>query len=106
HKNVRTVAYVPKLAMSASAVISLACDEVYMHPDAIIGDAGPITIRDGQAFERVKEKQLSAIKQLLSALAEEKHRPAALLEAMADRQLLVYEVRNKKTGQIWYMSEA
>lgn len=105
-KNVRTVAYIPKLAMSAAAVISLSCDEVYMHPDAIMGDAGPITIREGQAFERVQEKQLSAIKQLLSALAEEKHRPAALLEAMADRKLLVYEVRNKKTGKIWYMSEA
>ena len=42
-KKVRTVAYIPKLAMSAAAVISLACDEVYMQPDALIGDAGPIT---------------------------------------------------------------
>ena len=105
-KKVRTVAYIPKIAMSAAAVISLSCDEIYMKPDAKIGDAGPITIGKGQAFERVPEKQLSAIRAELTSLAEKKHRPAALLEAMADRNLVVYEVRNKKDGHIWYLSEA
>ncbi len=105
-KKVRTVAYIPKTAMSAAAVISLACDEIYMKPDAKIGDAGPITIGKGQAFECVPEKQLSAIRAELTSLAEKKHRPAALLEAMADRNLVVYEVRNKKDGHIWYLSEA
>ena len=105
-KNVRTVAYIPKTAMSAAAVISLSCDEIYMKPDAKIGDAGPITIGKGQAFERVPEKQLSAIRAELTSLAEKKHRPAALLEAMADRNLVVYEVRNKRDGHIWYLSEA
>lgn len=105
-KKVRTVAFIPKMAMSAAAVISLSCDEIYMRPDAQIGDAGPITIGEGQAFERVPEKQLSAIRALLTALAEEKHRPAALLEAMADKNLVVYEVTNKNDGRKWYMSDA
>ncbi len=105
-KKVRTVAYIPKTAFSAAAVISLACDEIYMQPDAKIGDAGPITIGKGQAFERVPEKQLSAIRTELTSLAQKKHRPAALLEAMADRNLVVVEVRSKKDGHIWYLSEA
>lgn len=104
-QKVRTVAYIPKIAMSAAAVISLACDEVYLQPDAKIGDAGPITIREGQAFEHVPEKQLSPIRTELESLAELKHRPAAVLQAMADRNLVVYEARNKETGEIWYMSE-
>ena len=104
-QKVRTVAYIPKMAMSAAAVISLACDEIYLHPDALLGDAGPITIRKGQAFEHVEEKQLSPIRAMLRTLAEEKHRPAALMESMADRNLVVYEVRNTNDGRIWYMSE-
>ncbi len=90
-KKVRTVAYIPEKAWSAAAVISMACDEVYMHPGAQIGDAGPITIRKGEAFEHVEEKQLSPIRTMLAALGKEKHRPPALLEAMADRNLVVYE---------------
>ncbi len=107
-KKVRTVAFIPEhaYAMSAAAVISLACDEVYMHPGAQIGDAGPITIREGQAFQHVEEKQLSAIRAMLATLAREKHRPAAILESMADRNLVVYQVTNTKDGRIWYMSEA
>lgn len=104
-KKIRTVAYIPEMALSAAAVISMACDEVYMRSSAQLGDAGPITIRKGQAFEHVEEKQLSPIRAMLAALAKEKNRPAALLEAMADRNLVVYEARNTKDGRITYMSE-
>ncbi len=105
-RKVRTVAYVPEQALSAAAVISLSCDEVYMKPGAKLGDAGPITIRPGEAFEHVEEKQLSPIRATLRALAEQKQRPAALLESMADRNLVVYEAENINDGRIWYMTEA
>ncbi len=104
-KKVRTIAYVPKLAMSAAAMITFSCDEVYLHPDAIIGDAGPITIREGQGFEFVAEKQLSAIRASLSALAKKKGLPPVLLEAMADLNLVVHKVQHKTNKHIWYISE-
>jgi len=105
-KKVRTVAYIPEQALSGAALISLGCDEIYLDPDARIGDAAPIETRDGQAFERAPEKVLSVLRETLRRLAEKKGRPSAVCEAMADKDLLVYEVTNQKTGRTWYMSEA
>lgn len=102
---IRTVAYVPDHALSGAAIVALGCDEIYMAPDATFGDAGPIEIRQGQAFERAPEKVLSPLRLLLKELGERKGRPPALLMAMADKDLEVYEVRNKQTGEITYMSE-
>ncbi|MBA3314096.1 MAG: hypothetical protein H0T47_12525 [Planctomycetaceae bacterium] len=104
-KKVRTVAYIPEQALSGAALISLGCDEIYLRPGARIGDAAPIETRDGQAFERAPEKVLSVLRETLRRLAEQKGRPTAVCEAMADKDLLVYEVTNQKTGRTWYMSD-
>ncbi|HID22091.1 MAG TPA: peptidase, partial [Planctomycetaceae bacterium] len=104
-RRIRTVAYIPKLALSGAAIIALGCDEIYMHPDAQIGDAGPIEMREGGQFEHAPEKVLSHLRQTLRALADRKGRPPALLEAMADKDLLVYQVTHAKTGRTWYLSE-
>jgi membrane-bound serine protease (ClpP class) len=104
-KKIRTVAYVPHEAISGAAIISLGCDEIIMHPDAKIGDAGPIEMRPGQPFERAPEKILSPLKVALRELAEKKHRPVAICEAMADRSLKVFQVTHRDNGRVWYMSE-
>ena len=51
-QDVRTIAYVPTDAISMAAVIALSCDEIYMLPEARIGDAEIIELRDG-AFHKV-----------------------------------------------------
>lgn len=104
-KEVRTVAYVPEKAISGAAIIAMGCDEIYMHPDAQIGDAGPIGMRPGEQFERVPEKQLSLLRTALTTLAEKKGRPPALLMAMADKDMVVYQVTNEKTGAVTYMND-
>lgn len=104
-ETVRTVAYVPRDAISAAAVISLACDELYMQPHAKIGDAGPIELRPGQAFEHAGEKIVSYMRKLMQELAEKKNRPAAIMKSMVDRNLEVYEVKNRDTGAVWFMTE-
>lgn len=105
-KKVRTVAYVPDQALSGAALISLGCDEIYLHPKATIGDAGPIETRDGQAFERAPEKVLSILRKTLRDLADMKGRPPAVCEAMADKDLAVFEATHRDTGQAWFMTEA
>ena len=105
-RKVRTVAYVPRQALSGAAMISLGCDEIYLQPEAIIGDAEPIETRDGQQFEQAPEKVLSVLRELLRQLAARKGRPEAVAEAMADQNLAVYEVTNAKTGRVWFMTEA
>lgn len=105
-KKVRTVAYVPDHAFSGAAIIAMGCDQVILHPNARIGDAGPIETHDGQAFERAPEKILSPLRTTLRQLAERKGRPSALLESMADKDLEVFQVTHRDTGRIWYMSDA
>lgn len=105
-KKFRTVAYIPKFAYSGAAIISMGCDEIYLHPDAKIGDAGPIEIRPGEPFERAPEKILSPLRETMKMLAERKGRPPALLEAMADKDLRVFEVQHSVTGRKSFASEA
>ncbi|MCA8987534.1 MAG: hypothetical protein KDA78_07830, partial [Planctomycetaceae bacterium] len=105
HK-VRTVAYVPDHAISSAAITALGCDEIYMGPDGQIGDAGVIRQEFDGAFERVPEKLLSPLRQTLKSLAERKHRPPAILEAMSFKDLEVFQVTHRDTGRVWYMSDA
>lgn len=105
-KKVRTVAWVPDKALSGAAIIALGCDDIYLKPEAKIGDAGPIEMQQGGQFERAPEKILSPLRAALKTLAEKKGRPVALCEAMADRQLKVFQVTHRDTGRVWYMSEA
>ena len=105
-KKHRTVAYIPEYAYSGAAIIAMGCDDIYMHPDAKIGDAAPIEVRPGEQFERAPEKVLSPLRETLKVLGERKGRPPALLEAMADKDLRVYEVTHSQTGRKSYASEA
>lgn len=105
-QKVRTVAWVPDTALSGAAIIALGCDDIYMKPSAKIGDAGPIELKEGGQFERAPEKILSPLRAALKMLAEKKGRPVALCEAMADRQLKVFQVTNRDNGRVWFMSEA
>ena len=46
---VRTVAYVPREARADAALVALACDELVMHPDAVLGGEGAAVFSDRQA---------------------------------------------------------
>lgn len=103
---IRTVAYIPRQALSGAAIISLACDEIYLRPGALIGDAGPIEIGKNQQFEHAPQKILGPLQAMLRDLADKKKRPAALLEAMANKDLVVYRVTHRKDpGRVWYMTD-
>lgn len=104
-KKVRTIAFIPKQAISGAAIIALGCDEIYLTPGGLIGDAGPIEMREGQQFEHAPQKILSPLRKMLKALAERKHRPPALAMAMADKDLHVFEVTNRDSGQVSFMTE-
>lgn len=104
-QKIRTIAYVPREAFSGAAIIALGCDEIILHPDARLGDAGPLEMREGQPFERAPEKILSPLRIKLGEIARKKHRPEALCMAMADRNLKVFQVTHRDNGRIWYMTE-
>ena len=100
-----TVAYIPHAAISGAAIVSLGCDEILMAPFARIGDAGAIYLGEKSLFHLAPQKMVSFLAPTLRSLAEAKHRPPALAEAMSDKDLKVYHVRNLKTGQETYISQ-
>ena len=103
---VTTVAWISDRALSGAAVVSLGADRIIMAPDAHLGDAGVIRETEkGGAFERVPEKLWSDFLVTLQNLAERKNRPAAILQAMVDKNLKVYEATHAETGRVTYMSE-
>ncbi len=103
---VTTVAWIPKGAWSGGALIAFGCDKILMHPDAQIGDIGVISLTEpGGQFERAPEKIVSPFLQFAAILAKRKNRPPALLQAMIDKDLEVFQVTNKADGRITYMSD-
>ncbi|RPI80699.1 MAG: hypothetical protein EHM42_11760, partial [Planctomycetaceae bacterium] len=104
-RKVHAVAWIPREAYSGAAIIALGCDEIYLRPDAMFGDAEPIELKPGGAFERAPEKLVSPLAKRLESLAELKGRPPALAGAMADKDLRVFQVTDKQTAKIWYLSE-
>jgi membrane-bound serine protease (ClpP class) len=105
-RGVRTVAYVPREAISGAAIIALGCDEIYLHPQGKIGDAGPIMAGPDGVIHRAPEKIVSYLRGHLKELAELKGRPPALLMAMADRELTVYRATHRDSGRVAYLSQA
>ncbi|MFQ5730953.1 MAG: NfeD family protein [Planctomycetaceae bacterium] len=101
----RTVAYVPRQALNGAAIVALACDEVYLLPNATFGSIDPFDGPGDRDRRQRDEDTLDALKNELRTLAENKHRPPALLEAMADRDLKVYRVTHKTDrDRVFYMS--
>lgn len=104
---VTTVAWIPEGAWSGGALIAFGCDRILMNSEAQIGDIGVITLTEpGGQFERAPEKIVSPFLQFAATLAKRKNRPPALLQAMIDKDLLVFQVTNKTDGRVTYMSDA
>jgi membrane-bound serine protease (ClpP class) len=55
--DVRTIAYVGDKAISAGAMIALACNEIVMAPTAQIGDCAPISVRDDGRLDTLGETE-------------------------------------------------
>jgi membrane-bound serine protease (ClpP class) len=103
-EGVRTVAYIPKNAISAAAFIALGCDEIIMHRDAKLGDCGVMFIEGGQ-FHFVEPKLVSIVSTALETIATAKGYPPALARAMIEQDLVVKEVHDPRTGSTLFLSE-
>ena len=103
------VAYVPGSSMygalSGAAFAALGCDRIIMGEKARIGDAGVIESDGTNPFRYVPEKQRTHVTRTIRDLAEAKGRPPALAEAMVEKDLDLFRVRNTKTGEESVMSE-
>lgn len=98
---IHTVAYVPKKAISAGALISLACRDIVMKEEAELGDCAPIAMTT-EGIQELGEKMQSPIRTKFRKFAERNLYPIALAEAMVTKELEVLQVEFRD-GTIEYM---
>lgn len=104
-KGVRTVAYISREAISGAAILALATDQIVMLPLTRIGDAGMIVMGEDSAFRYAPEKARSLLAQQLRDLATQKGRPPSLVEAMVDKDLVIFKSTRKDDGTVRYISD-
>lgn len=81
-------------AASAGALISIACDSIYMSPGASIGAA---TVVDGSG-EKAPDKYQSYMRGIMRSTAEQNGRDPKIAEGMVDERLVIEGI--KKEGQV------
>jgi len=81
-------------AASAGALISIACDSIYMSPGATIGAATVVNA----SGERAPDKYQSYMRSIMRSTAEENKRDPTIAEGMVDEDVELDSV--KKVGQV------
>ena len=90
---VPTIAFVNRQAISAGAMISIACNQIVMTSGGTIGDSAPVNIQG----QEVGEKAVSYIQGTIRATAERENRNPDIAEAMVDKELVLVKLAD---GQI------
>ena len=88
----RTVAFIHPRAISAGALISLACDNIIMTEGGTIGAATPIQVAPGGQAEAVGEKMVSYMRAEMRATAEANGRRGDIAEAMVDNEVVIKRI--------------
>ena len=93
---VHTVAYVPREARADAALVAMACDELVMHPDAVLGGEGAAVLSDRQA-EAVAVAWREGV-------ARRRGRTWSLPVALAVPGISVERATQPATGRVEYFS--
>ena len=83
-----TIAFVNRQAISAGAMISIACNQIVMTSGGTIGDSAPVNIQG----QEVGEKAVSYIQGTIRATAERENRNPDIAEAMVDKELVLVKL--------------
>ncbi|MEM9367651.1 MAG: NfeD family protein [Planctomycetota bacterium] len=103
--DVETVAWIEKDAISGAALLALSTDTILMRPDARMGDAGEIVMGPDGAYRYTEAKSRSVLAQKVRDTASATGRPPTLAEKMTNRDMIVYRVSNKTTGETRFLSD-
>jgi len=95
--------FINKDAASAGALISIACDSIYMSPGASIGAA---TVVNGGTGEAAPDKYQSYMRSIMRATAEATGRDPSIAEAMVDQNLEVDSISSAGEVITFSTSEA
>jgi membrane-bound serine protease (ClpP class) len=95
---VRTVAYVPAEARGDAALVAMACDQLVMGRDAVLG---------GPGTEEFSADEIQLARETLrDSLGPKKSRTWSLIAALVDPQSRVYRFTNRRDGLVEYFSDS
>jgi membrane-bound serine protease (ClpP class) len=86
---VRTIAFVNQRAISAGALITLACNTVVMTRGGTVGAATPVLGGGSGETVQADEKTVSYVRSEFRATAEARSRPPEFAEAMVDADVVI-----------------
>jgi membrane-bound serine protease (ClpP class) len=92
---VKTIAFVNQRAISAGALIALACDTLVMTTGGTIGAAAPVVGGGSGETQPADEKSVSYVRSEFRATAETRNRPPEFAEAMVDADVEIAGVIEK-----------
>ena len=95
--------FINKDAASAGALISIACDSIYMAPGASIGAATVVNGTDGAA---APDKYQSYMRSMMRSTAEATGRNPQIAEAMVDEKIVVEGISDASSVVTFSVSEA
>ena len=101
--NIPIVSFIDKDAASAGALISIACDSIYMAKGGSIGAA---TVVMGGSGEAAPDKYQSYMRSMMRSTAEARGRDPKIAEAMVDENIEVEGVSKKGEVITFSVSEA
>ncbi len=91
NSKIKTIVYINNNAASAGALISIACDKIYMHKGASIGAASVVN----GSGEILPEKYQSYMRGLMRTTAESKNRDPKIAEGFVDPDLEIKDIKAK-----------
>ncbi len=94
--------FIDKNAASAGALISIACDSIYMAPGSSIGAATVVN----QTGEQMPDKYQSYMRSMMRATAEAKNRNPEIAQAMVDPKIYVPGISDSGQVLTFTVSEA
>lgn len=95
--------FINKDAASAGALISIACDSIYMAPGASIGAATVVNGTDGTA---APDKYQSYMRSMMRSTAEATGRNPQIAEAMVDEKLVIEGISDSSSVITFSVTEA
>ena len=103
-KNTKTIAFIPTKAISAGSLIAISCNEIYMAPQAELGDCEPIVPSSEGGYKTVGEKIQTVLRTKFRKFAEKNGYPVLLAEAMVTKEIEVYRVVTEDKPDGYYIT--
>jgi membrane-bound serine protease (ClpP class) len=97
-RDVHTIAFIDRKAISAAALLSLACQEIVMNEVAEIGDCQAVTVGADGKMEQAPEKIQSAVAAKFKVYGQGNGYPVPVLEAMVRQEMGVIRYRRRVDG--------